>query len=1005
MLEQSVSRFAELIAIEQHAGLQAPALSLTYAQLSASVLALAAHLRARGVKRGDRVGLHFGRSVEHVIALFALWALGAIAVSIEPEQPESRKESLLSRSAATHVLARSKLAWSSTATIEYRYSALDTPPQRLVTDDDAKVDSASEAYVLWTSGSTGRPKGVRVSHAGIEALVRAQVAAFLLTECDRVLWMTSVGFDAHLSDVLTTLASGATLVIDQRPASELATRWPQVLAQLNISVCDVAPAVLKRYRPSELAPSVKTLIVGGEPMSPTLLRAWGRTARVVAVYGPTEATVCTHLRVVDSQWSDACIGDAIEGVRERVEPSGELLVGGKAVALGYVDDPELTDQRFVTLDGVRWFATRDRVSMSERGLVFGGRLDRQLKIHGKLVCPEELEAAVARLGITADCAVLVERAAGADDVSLCLVLQAPVYATEAEVSVLLRRVLPAHLCPARICVVETLARGPSAKVDSEQLASTIGSAHVEGQNAASAWVVGGDDFTSALPALTAQILAVLRQELRADSLDAKSDLFHWGGDSLAVLSIAAKLRSLHIAVTPAQLYDHPDAQSLAAALLTRHQSPAQTGMTAGHLERLARRYARCVSGASFATPTHSVPQKAPRPEARAVVLTSATGQVGGATLARLLAAGVCTAVLVRAHDDGHAMARVMKSLRGWAVPTPVDPHLLQCWAIDPSKPRWGWTAASYAERAAMTRVVVNTAGRVHLIADLHALVDDNVFATLDACEFAASSPARAMIHVSTLSTAVASSSMHRRCDDGWELCAHDELFGGYAQSKLLAERAVLAVADNVLAQRVIVRLGLVVGDRMHGTTSGRDQLGACLRTVARVGGYPETLELSATCDATPVDIVAEVLSRIATSVGKYTGVINLAARESVSWGQWLRALARARVKCEPMGVSEFLKKLDALQDQGGEIRADTLVTRASFARAWPLCVLPAPTELFAATGWQLMSTKASEMLYPTKSQAADETVEDPLLCTEARQDILVRGALFACTELNDGAVK
>ncbi len=923
-------------------------------------------LREHGVRRGSRVGLHLGRTVEHVIAMYAVWGIGAVWVSIDPEQPVARRASLIARSKVDFLLTQSQISEFDAPQIAYAFG--DESPRPSTCEPWTDVHLDDDAYIIWTSGSTGAPKGVAVPHSGIESLVRAQMSAFMLTPEDRSLWMLSSGFDAHVSDVLTILSAGGTLVIDPRPSSTLALDWFDLLRRHEITVCDVPPAVLRRHAYGALPKRVKTLIVGGEPTDPVVLRKWGRAARVVSVYGPTEATVCTHLRAVSASWGAPVLGDPIEGVLEHVTDDGELWLGGPCLARGYLGDPELTAQRFVHReDGARWFATRDKVRRTPDGLAFVGRLDRQAKIHGKLVAPEEVEAAIAPLVAPHECVVFVGHNADGDADQLRVAVEG---VSAHELSVARERLsamLPAHLCPAVWSAVPVLPRTPSGKVSvTDLLAVAAAATPLESE---------------ALSPSEQLILGVLRELLRSDKLGINGDFFDHGGDSIAALAVASTLERRGFTLQPSAVYGLRTARAMAAVAQEAHL------LTAGHREYcldLSLIAARYLAAASVDRNDRDDRGAAVHAHSR-IVLTSGTGLVGSATLASLLRQGASVTVLVRAKSNEEARSRVLESQSQWGlVLEDFDESKVQCLAIDPDRPYWGWGREQYIAVASQTATTVNTAGRVHLIADCASLSDDNVLSALDALEFAAKTPTKSLIHTSTLSVVVASSAAATHCGDDWIPRRLVRLVGGYAQSKWIAERLLEGCAA---VKTLNVRLGLVVGDSVNGYAGPRDQLGVCLRVLAGLGAYPERLDPMVRCDTSPVDRVALCLAALAMRGVAKTETVNCASREGVSWGQWLNALERAGIVLKPVASEQWFELLDAavLDAKSEVLRSELLVARWSFVRAQSTAVLPAASDLFAATQWRFESAKIEALLA--------ELGFGPMGCEVGAQDSIVRAAL------------
>lgn len=337
--------------------------SLSYAQLGLRLREVASGLLELGLEPGQLVGLQLPKGQDYVVALLACWWAGLAFVPLDPGLPPERLRLLKEVSAPDLVLDRLPLG----APGPRRYDEL--------------------AYVIATSGSSGRPKAVEIEHRGLVPMLEEQIEAFRLTPGSRSLWLLSIQFDASLSDLGTALLSGACLVI---PSAQVWDELPRQLSQHQITHLDLPPALLRAYEPEDFPDGLETLIVGGEPSDPERLRRWAQRFRVVSVYGPTEATICTSLRQVDASWTRPYLGRPIGGSEYRVV-EGELWIAGPLLARGYRHQPEATAAAFACLDDRRYYRTGDRVQREDDDLVFLGRSDRQLKIRGHRIEAEEVE--------------------------------------------------------------------------------------------------------------------------------------------------------------------------------------------------------------------------------------------------------------------------------------------------------------------------------------------------------------------------------------------------------------------------------------------------------------------------------------------------------------------------------------------------------------------------------------------------------------------------------------
>ncbi|MGI5242463.1 AMP-binding protein [Dactylosporangium sp. CA-139066] len=366
-----------------------------------------------------------------IVSLLGTWAAGGTYCPIDPAFPAQRRQAMAAAAAGA---------------------------------------PADLAYVLFTSGSTGEPKPVGTPRAALDAVVPALAGLFELTDADRVLQFASLNWDTCFEEILPALLSGAAVVLADDALSGSFPRFLRALERDRVSVLDLPTAFwheLVRHLADDgagLPPCVRLVVIGGEAVAPARLAQWHalptRGVRLLNTYGCTETTQITHAAELTGA-AEAPIGRALPHVRERIGAGGELWIGGPALARGYLGRPADTAERFVELDGERWFRTGDRVARrADGGLDHLGRLDRQVKIRGIRVDPGEVEARIAEHPRVRAVAVVPATRAGHTVLVAYVELDGA-----ADVAAFLRGRVPDHLIPARIEVVPRLAYTATGKVD------------------------------------------------------------------------------------------------------------------------------------------------------------------------------------------------------------------------------------------------------------------------------------------------------------------------------------------------------------------------------------------------------------------------------------------------------------------------------------------------------------------------------------------------------------
>lgn len=281
------------------------------------------------------------------------------------------------------------------------------------------------SHVCFTSGSTGEPKGVLLQEEGLLATVDAQIA-LMEGQGDPSLWMLNPAFDASLSDILCAILSGSPLKV-HRPDPTRIKALRTALAQS--ARCDIPPSLMGAVEPAETG--LSSIVFGGERAAAKHVKLWSERMTALQAYGPTEASVCAMMAVGHPGWTEGELGRPIgasdvwlrtaDGRIGRIEPThpratpesgerfnavaipgigdgetGEILISGASLALGYLGDETLTHARFPVISGIRHHATGDVATFKGGKLIWLGRTDRQIKLHGRMVCPEEIEAALSR---------------------------------------------------------------------------------------------------------------------------------------------------------------------------------------------------------------------------------------------------------------------------------------------------------------------------------------------------------------------------------------------------------------------------------------------------------------------------------------------------------------------------------------------------------------------------------------------------------------------------------
>ena len=556
---------------------------LTYAELVTDIEDSVSWLAARGIGRGDRIGIRMpSGSYALYVAILATLATGAAYVPVDADDPQERADLVFTEAAVVAVITEQGLIRGTGTSRGWRAG----PP--LGRDD---------AWIIFTSGSTGTPKGVAVTHRSAAAFVDAEARMFLqdkpLGPGDRVLAGLSVAFDASCEEMWLAWRHGACLVPAPRSLVRSGMDLGPWLVSRDITVVSTVPTLASLW-PAEALEAVRLLIFGGEACPPELAErlASGPDSvdrEVWNTYGPTEATVVACAAKLTGSggvsiglplpgWDLAVVDSSGEPVR--IGEVGELVIGG--VGLARYLDPDKDAEKYAAMPTLspygswsRAYRSGDLVRLESDGLYFVGRADDQVKVGGRRIELGEVDTALVNLPGVSGAAAAVRKTATGTPLLVGYVVPAPGVEQPFDIAAARARLseaLPAALVP-RLVTVDALPTRTSGKVDRDALP----------------WPIGTEDEAAPELGGTLGWLAGLwRDVLAAPVHGPEADFFDLGGGSLSAAQLIAALRRRYPQMTVADLYDHPRLGSLAGYLDELDPPPAVQTRTVKPVSRLTQ---------------------------------------------------------------------------------------------------------------------------------------------------------------------------------------------------------------------------------------------------------------------------------------------------------------------------------------------------------------------------------------------------------------------------------
>jgi amino acid adenylation domain-containing protein len=538
---------------------------LTYRQLNRRANKIAHHLCSLGIGRDTLVGICVERSLEMIVGLLGILKAGGAYVPLDPAYPKDRLAYILNDSQVS-VLVTTETLVAGLPEHQARVVCLDKDCEINPTESEETpvigVKADNLAYVIYTSGSTGKPKGVAITHRNlVNAYFAWEDAYQLRTSCTNHLQMASFSFDVFSGDLVRALCSGAKLVISPREGLLEPEKLYKLMRNEQVDCAEFVPAVLRNLiqyleRTQQNLSFMRLLIVGSDSWLvkeyQQFQRFCGTQTRLINSYGASEATI-------DSSYFESAVvtlsidelvpigrpfaNTKIYILDPHLQPvpigvAGELHIGGAGLARGYLNQPELTEQKFIpnpfsNESGDRLYKTGDLGRYLPDGTIeFLGRLDNQVKIRGFRIELGEIEAVLSQHPAVQETVVMVrEDVSGNKRLVAYLVVNQLAAPTIPELQQFLKQKLPEYMVPSAFVLLEVLPLTPNGKVDRRALpAPDTSCLSLEAS------------FVSPRDTLELQLVQIWEEVLNVHPVGIRDNFFDLGGHSLLAITLMARIQ-------------------------------------------------------------------------------------------------------------------------------------------------------------------------------------------------------------------------------------------------------------------------------------------------------------------------------------------------------------------------------------------------------------------------------------------------------------------------------
>lgn len=496
----------------------------------------------KSVKAGDVIGVFLDKSIELMAAIVGILKVGGIYMPLDKKLPDQRLKYMIEDSNCSCVITDCEERFDQSIETVL-IGCLNEEPGQIQYNPKEEIRPDNPAYLIYTSGTTGKPKGVLVSHRNLLNSNETFRKYYRAMPEERIALFASIGFDASISEIFMGLLNSASLYIPEQSVIEDIMTFEEYLIKERISIITLPPIYLNNINP-ERPYSIKVLITAGSKTNKGLVDRWKDSCLYINAYGPTEDSICSTIWYASGEEEtpdNVPIGRPVINKRVYildenrnllpVGVTGEIVLGGEGVSLGYLNRPEINKEKFIpnpVEDIGRAYCTGDYGRWKEDGNIeFLGRKDRQLKIRGVRVEADEIEHVLLEIPEVKDAVILGEEEDEETILTAYLVCRKQV-----KIQVIrnyLKEKLPLFMIPVRFTILDSIPLTLNGKVDEKALCK---------MNSA----VDSSDHTKIIK--NEKVWDVFKSIFKDNTLDLQRSFFDLGGDSIKGMRIISRLKKL-----------------------------------------------------------------------------------------------------------------------------------------------------------------------------------------------------------------------------------------------------------------------------------------------------------------------------------------------------------------------------------------------------------------------------------------------------------------------------
>ncbi|OXA70489.1 hypothetical protein B0A67_15855 [Flavobacterium aquidurense] len=896
---------------------------LSYQELHLQSNKVAHQLIAMGVKNNEFVACYLGQSTERIIVLLGIIKAGAAYVPLDINYPVERVNVILKDSDPALLITDINLIDISqkvhVPVLDIEHMLSYVPAVEIHKNSYTDTHSSSDLiYVIHTSGTTGIPKGVLIEHKAISNFIIEYGQILEIGPDDRTLQFSPYNFDGSIMDIWIPLAKGATVYL--YPNNKLlGNSLSDFIAAHHLTVVPyISPSVLSTISLAVEFPQLRVIGTGGETCPVAISKHWTGRLKLVNGYGPTETTVAVNHYVYDNVHPANTLGYPINNIKLYVLDSymrkvpagviGELYISGIQLSRGYLNQPELTTERFITNPFIkdsensiynRMYKTGDQVRILPDGMLeYIGRIDHQVKIRGYRIEVAEIETALQQVEGIKNVAVQVHKASE-NLLSLRAFITGGINISTIKNE--LSKKLPSYMIPNQIISIDTIPVTENGKLDMTALSLLAEKAF--------------DQKEEELPLnlYEEKIRDIWSEVLERKITSMQDDFFHLGGHSLLLTKLYNKMSNHYPgSISLSELYINNTIRKLALLIQERESIPTtdQYGFGTDLLSEEIKNDAY-ISPSEFNT---NLKNKGDFESPKFSLLTGVTGFVGVNMLAKLLeSTSAVIYLLIRADNEKHAEERLLKTIKEQLLPTDLyNKDRIRLLPGDLSKPLLGLSKNVYNTLTQTIDVIYHAGSAVNFIQPYSYMKAANIGALHTIIKFATTIKLKQISLLSTVGvfswehyfTKPALIMENDSTQTAFKYLSRDM---GYIQSKWVMEQ----IANQAIKQGVpiiIFRLGYTFCHSRTGATAKYQWWSLLIKACIELKHYPILLDQKE--ELVCVDFISESIAHISKNPKAIGEIFHLspAPKDNMTVMGFFEALQNeSNLELTPLPYQQWMK--------------------------------------------------------------------------------------------------